>query len=162
MSKRNIKKCVIQSLDGDIKQLREKGYSLEYIGGKGGVTRERIRQVINKYYPGTKPKSFSESQVANMLGISTDILRDRRKKGLVHPVKIGNTYRYDEKILEDIKLLVNRPCRICGEPIPSGHIKLCEKCSLMMRNPKLRLTLPGEREKHKIHMIRWKETHKRA
>jgi hypothetical protein len=57
----NIKKSVFELLNGDIKRLREAGYSLELIAEKGGVTRERIRQVINIYYPGTRPKTLKKT-----------------------------------------------------------------------------------------------------
>jgi hypothetical protein len=157
MKTNNLKNSVFEILGSEIKTLREEGFSLEYIGKKEGVTRERIRQVINKYYPGIKPVSFSESKAANILGITTEILRKRRIQGLIHPVKIGQTYRYDEKTTEAARLLLNKSCRICGEPVPPGNIKLCKTCSIIMRNPKSRLSLPGEKERHGIYMKHWKE-----
>lgn len=153
------KKSVMQLLDGEVKRLREAGYSLEQIAEKGGVTRERIRQIINKFYPGTKPKLLSERQVAKTFGVSAPVIGNLRTRGVTHPVRIGNVYRYDEKTIEEVKTVLNRPCRICGNPIFPGNIKLCGKCSAMMGDWKLRLSLPGEREKLKRSIKRWQETH---
>ena len=159
MPKDKTKKSVMQLLDGEIKQLREAGYSLEQIADKGGVSKERVRQIIKKFYPGTKPKLLSQRQVAKRFGVSPGTIANLRKRGLVCPVRIGNTCRYDEKTVEEVKTVLNRPCRICGNPVFPGNIKLCEKCSAMMRDQKLRLSLPGEREKLKKATKRWKATH---
>ena len=159
MPKYKAKKSVIQLLGGEIKQLREAGYSLKQIADKAGVTRERIRQIINKYYPGTKSNLLSEPQVANTFGVSSTLIRNLRRQGLIHPVRIGNAIRYNKKAIEEIRTALNRPCRICGNPVFPGNTKLCEKCSTMMRDPKLRLSLPGEREKLKKAVRRWNEAH---
>ena len=68
MPKDKTKKSVMQLLDGEIKQLREAGYSLEQIADKGGVSKERVRQIIKKFYPGTKQKLLSQRQVAKRFG----------------------------------------------------------------------------------------------
>lgn len=146
---------VIELLDGDIKKMREAGYTLAQIAQRGGVTRERIRQVINTFYPGTKPKTLTESQTAKMLGVTLDIIKGLRIKGVIQPIKIGAFYRYDRKNLRKIKAALNRFCRVCGNPVPPGNTKLCESCSVKMRNPKLRLSLPGERQKQKDGQKRW-------
>ncbi len=155
----NIKKSVLELLNGDIKLLREAGYSFKLIAEKGGVTRERIRQVINKYYPGTKPKSLKETEAARTLGVSEYTLWKLRRQGLVHPVKIGPFYRYNEKTLDDARKAMVRSCRICGNPVPPGNRKLCKNCSAIMQDPKSRLSLPGERERHHECVKRYRETH---
>lgn len=159
MPKDIFKLSVMELLDGEIKLLREAGYSLEQIAEKGGVTRERIRQIINRFYPGVKSKLLSERQVAKTFGVSPSTISSLRRRGLIHPVKIGDTYRFDEKTVEEVKTALNRPCRICGTPIFPGNTKLCEKHSAMMRDQKLRLSLPGERETLKKAVKRWNETH---
>lgn len=159
MPKDTFKLTVMELLDGEIKLLREAGYSLEQIAEKGGVTRERIRQLINRYYPGVKSKLLSERQVAKTFGVSPSTISSLRRRGLIHPVQIGDTYRFNEKAVEEVKTALNRPCRICGNPIFPGNTKLCDKCSATMRANKLRLNLPGEREKLKKAVKRWNETH---
>jgi hypothetical protein len=89
----------LELLNGDIKRLREAGYSLQQIAEKRGVTRERIRQVINKYYPGTEPKTLKETEAARTFGVLEFILWKLRGRGLVHPMKIDHFYRYNEKTL---------------------------------------------------------------
>ncbi len=153
---------VIEFLDGDIKRLREAGYTLQQIAEKGGVTRERIRQIIERYYPGVEPKLLLQSEVAKRFGVPRSTLEGFIERGLTHPIKRGSRYRYDDKALEEVKKALNTPCRICGQPIASGNTRLCEKCSIMMRNPKTRLKLPGELEKHRKAVKLWREKHAKA
>jgi len=160
MFENNIKKTVLELLNGDIKRLREAGYSFELIAEKGGVTRERIRQVINKYYPGTEPKTLKETEAARTLGVSGSILGKLRRQGHVHPMKIGHFYRYNEKTLDEARNAMVGSCRICGNPVPAGNSKLCKNCSAIMKDPKSRLSLPGERERHHESVKRYRETHK--
>jgi len=155
-------KSVRQLFGGEIKRLREEGYSLQQIGEMVGVTRERVRQILNKYYPGTKPKLLSTRQVAERSGVPESVIRKLRRSGLIHPARMArnsNSYRYEEKTLQEVKIALSRPCRICSNPILLGNMTLCAKCSTMMRDPKLRLSLPGERERHKIAMRLWRKRH---
>ena len=160
MARKAYRKTVIELLDGDIKRLREEGYTLSEIAKKGGVTKERIRQVISQFYPGTKPRVYAESKAASMLGISTYKIGALRKQGLIHPKKYGRIYRYDKETLKEVRMALSKPCRICGNPIPSGKLTLCDECSAMMKNPSKRLKLPGEREKYNQSVNRWNKEHK--
>jgi hypothetical protein len=146
---------VVELLDGDIKKMREAGYTLSQIAQRGGVTRERIRQVINEFYPGTKPKTLTELQVAKKLGVPSRIIKDLRIKGVIQPIIIGDSYRYNGRILRKIITALTRSCKICGNPVPRGNIKYCENCSIKMRNPRLRRLFPDEQQKQKESQKRW-------
>lgn len=154
------KKTTMQLLDGDIKRLREEGYTLQQIGEKGGVTKEWIRQILKQYYPGTKSKVLSESQTAKILGVSITKIIHLRRKGLIRPEKTNKNYRYDEKTIEEVKKTLYKPCRICGNPIPPRNTTLCAVCSEKSRNSKSKLSLPGEREKYNKRIIQWNKIHK--
>lgn len=160
MAKDNSKKSVVELLDGEIKRLREAGYTFQQIAEKGGVTRGRIEQVIKKYYPGTEPRTLNEKEAAKLLGIPYDTLLRLRRNGLVHPVKLGRFYRYDGKTLEEVRKAMIKPCRICGNPVPPGKKSLCAKCSAMIKDPKLRMSLPGERERHHVFLKNYRMTHR--
>lgn len=154
------RKSVIELLDGSIKELREAGYSLEHIGKKGGVTKERMRQVIKKYYPGIKPKLPTERQVAKMLVISPIVIVNFRNKGLIKPTKFGPLYRYDKKTINQLKKLLKKVCRICGKPLNSRRRTLCENCSSSADKPMNEADLLKLREKRREYVKRYRKNHK--
>jgi len=49
--------------------LRSEGKTLQQIGDQLGVSRERVRQVLAKYWPGCRPPPSGE-EAAKMLGMS--------------------------------------------------------------------------------------------
>lgn len=153
------KKTAIELYGEDIRRLTEEGYSCDQIGKKLGVSRQRIWKLRKRFYPEAKPKWPNDSQTAKIFGISVSTLKNLRERDLIHPLMVGHFYRYDDNAQEEIKKVRNRSCRICGSPIPPRHWALCLKCSAQIKDPKLRLALPGEREKHNIAMRNWKKRH---
>ena len=123
------------------------------------MIKERIRQIIARYYPGLKPKLLSEHKAVKVLGISYETIKDLRDYFWIHPIKRGDIYRYDKKTLEKVRKLLKKTCRICGKPVPKGNSKLCKDCSAIMKDSKLIWSLPGMREKHREYVKRYREIH---
>ena len=58
---------VVQIYDGLIADMRKEGYTLQEIGDKVktpnhpmGVTKERVRQVLHRFYPAAQPRGMSD------------------------------------------------------------------------------------------------------
>ena len=66
---------VVETFNGEISALRRDGYSLQSIGDVIGVTRKRVRQILNEYYSGTAIPLLAESQVAKLCGCSYMTIR---------------------------------------------------------------------------------------
>lgn len=115
-------KSVWQTYDGQVKELREQGMTLQVIGNKFGVTRERIRQILVEHYGTTTIQLVTRVRLAKLLGCSYWKLAFLEKKGVLNPRNIGKYYFYDRDEMEKAALEVMRPrapdveriCEICG------------------------------------------------
>ena len=65
--------------------LRSDGKTLQQIGNQLGVSRERVRQVLAKYWPGCRPPPSGE-EAAKMLGMSYRQFRAAAKAVGVQPI----------------------------------------------------------------------------
>lgn len=80
-------------------------------------------------------ETYKISQIAKLLGLSSDTIRFYEKKGLVHPsVNPDNQYReYDlDNILELLDIIYYRhriyPYRIFSPSAPAEAGKICMSC----------------------------------
>lgn len=131
----------------ELKNLREQGYTLQEIGDKYGVTRERIRQLLATHYGTTRLSTLvPRMTLAKLMGHSDDVLLRLEREGLVKPIHHNAQYLYDTKDIEQIsKMLIPKPlivkleriCQICGAKFylrpshirPSSPGKFCSnKC----------------------------------
>lgn len=119
---------VVAIYNGEIATMRREGKTLQSIGDKIGVTRERVRQILNQYYGGTKTSFLSEHQVAVLCGCSDQIIRRMREQGLVNPRLYGHYYLYDRDEVEKAYLAYLRQCAMCGVLIGLTR-KYCKECS---------------------------------
>lgn len=115
-----------QIYNGEIKTLRNEGYSLRLIGDKFGVSRERIRQILNQHY-GTIVRSgfVSRNKLSKLLKCAEFTLRKLEQEGTLNPKHMGGNYLYDrdeseKAALEIYRLPHNRPdleriCQECGK-----------------------------------------------
>jgi endogenous inhibitor of DNA gyrase (YacG/DUF329 family) len=128
----------------ELKTLREQGYTLQEIGNRFGVTRERIRQLLVEHYGTTKLSNLvPRLEFARLIGHSDDTLTRLEKEGLVRPIHYGFYYLYDLKDKDRVsKLLIphrivkiERTCEVCGVKFyrrasgirPSSPGKFCSK-----------------------------------
>lgn len=90
-----MKLSVWETYNGQVKQLRNQGLSLAKIGDKVGVTRERIRQILEKHYGTTIPSGLiPRIRLAKLLGCSDPMLKTFENEGKVHPSRRGDRVWY--------------------------------------------------------------------
>ena len=126
-----MKKVLIWELHGlRIVEMRRSGYTLQEIGDSIGVTRERVRQVLQERCGRIEKLFLTESEVASEIGCSIWRVVNLRKRGILKPCRRGNSLNYyDRGELENIRLAIQRYCLNCGEPLPINHIgKYCANC----------------------------------
>lgn len=119
---------VVEIYNGEILAMRKDGDTLQSIGDKIGVTRERVRQILNQYYGGTKTSFLSEHQVAVLCGCSDRIIGRMREQGLVNPRLSGHYKLYDRDEVEKAYLAYLRQCAMCGASIGLTR-KYCKECT---------------------------------
>jgi len=115
---------VIEIYNGRILDMRREGYTLQQIGDATGVTRERVRQILNKYFGGTKHDYLSEQEVARRIGCSYGPLERLRLEGLINPKRYGRFWLYDMDMVQKAQkilgvgqrgALITLICKICGK-----------------------------------------------
>lgn len=129
-----------------IRQLREQGYTLESIGSKFDITRERVRQILQQRY-GTTQMSLlvSRQRFAALLGCSYRLLENLERKELVSPICSGKLRLYDKRSLGEVAELVAKTrtlkpvieltCETCGKKFyrksycirPTSSGRFCSK-----------------------------------
>jgi len=118
-------KGVWETYDGQVKQMREQGLSLQAIGDNVGVTRERVRQILRRHYGTTESKFVSRERLAKFLGCSDYLLARLEERGALSPLHSGGRYLYSpeeaegavERLIEhltSLPVVVERICESCG------------------------------------------------
>ena len=110
--------------------LRSDGKTLQQIGDLLGVSRERVRQVLAKYWPGCRPPPSGE-EAAKMLGMSYRQFRAAVKTVGVQPInKTPNRMRWAPEVLPLISMAhKSSECYTCGQPLPSSRrVYCCQLC----------------------------------
>ena len=101
--------------NGQVKALRNQGLTLQAIADRVGVTRERIRQILEEHYGTTEiPGFIVRSQLAELIGCSGWLLISLEKRGVLNPIHSGSYYLYDRDESEKAALAVAqmRPKRV--------------------------------------------------
>lgn len=106
-----------------IKQLRDEGYTLQVIGDKFNLTRERIRQILEQHYGSTVMTDvITKNKMSQVLGCSVTRLNTLERKGILRPLHDGYVHVYDKVGVEKARAgLMNHPiqkveriCKVCG------------------------------------------------
>ncbi len=110
-----------------IKSLRDAGYPLHIIAREVGVSKERVRQVLQKHYGSTQLSDLVyREKVARIAGCSVRFLKSLEDRGVIKPIHRGAHYLYTQaevsKVItvvrsskSNIKPLIPRQCQMCGK-----------------------------------------------
>ncbi len=94
-------------------EMRRSGYTLQEIGDCFGVTRERIRQILQENCGKIEIPLLTETMVAKEIGCPIGRLRKLRIQGLVKPRhRRKNLHYYDKGELENVKLALRKHCSV--------------------------------------------------
>lgn len=147
--------------NGEVANLRSCGYTLQEIGDKCGVTRERIRQILHRFYPDNLyPDVFMTHEISIKLGISDGRVLSLCKRMNISPIKTPHHSRWDQYVLPLLSYTISHIfCRVCGKPVePPRTIYCSAECNQIYGDS--RYSRSAEyREKQKICHKRWRENH---
>ena len=104
----------------EMKVYRDKGYTLQQIGNLASLSRERVRQLLNKTYGRAKPENMiGITQMQKTLGVNYDTLAGYLKSRGIKPRQY-----YPVEILAACK----KVCAHCGKEMSIGRVKYCLEC----------------------------------
>lgn len=116
-----------------------KGITSVDIGLKAGITRERVRQRLHRYFcnhPEAYPLGHREQETAKILNVSPSKLAVLRKAGKSTILRLGQSYIYSEKSIKKLQHILAKHCRTCGKLIPPGKYSYCEVCRVQEHRDK--------------------------
>ncbi len=112
---------------GYLKRRRDAGATLKKIGDEVGCTKQRIHQILVKYY-GTADSegTLSTSQLLKQLTCSANTLHILRKERAISQVLKG---KWKPETIDIILEL--RKCKMCGQPVSKYRRTYCsEACAV--------------------------------
>lgn len=129
--------------DAKMVELRRAGFTLETIGARFRITRERARQILEREWPG-----------------NGEAVREKRRE----EARLAEEQAERERFERDA-----RPCAVCGDltlrqqdrDTQKRHF-ICEKkaCRATPHTSRWRFdNVPGAREKHRRNCIAWQKAH---
>lgn len=154
-------KSVWETYNGQVKELRNQGLTLQAIGDKVGVSRERIRQILNKHYGTAATPLISRTRLAKIIGCSVPVLTKLEKQGRVKPIHIGFYCLYNRDMAEEAMLALQKQCEHCGEPIPIGFYlqKYCPHCSEEYKRYSYPFKSKEAKRKSNDASLKWQKAH---
>jgi predicted transcriptional regulator len=119
-----------------IYSLRQAGATLQQIADSIGLTRERIRQILNRDYRTTKRRQLSSEQLCRISGLPRNQILRLYHYNIISPVREWTTGKKNhllwppDTVREVIKYYYrNHTCKICHQSIPKGRWLYCsERC----------------------------------
>lgn len=162
----------VKVYNGLIPTMRKSGATLQEIADNcGGISGERIRQILNQYYAGTKVELLRESDLAQIFNCPICHIARLRLSGKITPIK--NTSRlifYSPSQLADIARAVIKHCAKCGKEVEKFKSKYCQECGeSYQKNPwpirseeSKRNSIQASRNWQKEHPERFREITDRA
>lgn len=110
----------------EMAKLRDEGYTLQQIGDKFNISRERVRQILVKVPPEIREGSLlSLRQAAAVLKCNTRTLLELVESGVLKPAskQVGRIL-FRESDLRSVRIPI-KTCIICGHPIPQRRRTYC-------------------------------------
>lgn len=150
---------IFETYNGVIAQMRRSGSTLAEIGNVVGVSRERIRQILNQYYGGTHMACLTENKLAEVIGCYVNRLVELRQKGILRPRHTSSLYIYDQREAEKAMLAIQKFCIHCGEPVPKYNSSYCNVCSTEQRRKPWKFRSEESKKQCREAMNRWNDAH---
>lgn len=122
-----------------IEAMRRKGFTLERIGAEFGLTRERVRQILDESWVVHGEGLLTAHEVAEMCGCSLSCVYHHQRLGHITPI---DSTRKDKSHLLFAKSEVSRltkflteatKCEKCGGDKASNG-KMCKPCGVKFRS----------------------------
>ena len=146
--------------DGEVATLRA-DHTLQEIGDKCGVTRQRIKQILDRFYPDrANLTALTSGQIAQILGISTNRVSQLCERNNIIPIRKVHhapTFYSQDVPSRLAEIIASVVCKVCGNHIEWPRTSYCsEECAKVYPNARYRRSLEF-RQKRVLSAKRWNE-----
>lgn len=158
------RQSVWQVYNVQIAELRKQGHTLQEIGDRVGVTRERVRQILEEHYGRIEIPLLPECKAAELIGCNPTRLDKLRRLGIIQPKRQGRCFRYSREDIEEAMLALQKQCLHCGEALrlKGRERKYCPACSKECRRYYYPFYGEEKKRKHNEKTRHWAEQHQEA
>lgn len=160
--KNYIRIMISKAKPSSIYQMRQSGATLQQIANRCGISRERVRRLLIKYYGSTRIQDFlTMTELAHLAGCTQRYIYKLEQRGTIKPAKVigrGRTL-WDAETAATITLFIDsHRCRVCNEPVPSNRQVYCSRaCAL--KAPRYENNPEQARRLQKARVAKWRATH---
>ena len=145
-----------------MQRMRQSGNSLQQIGDRFGISRERVRRLLTKHYGSTRVQELlTPAEVARLAGCNYRHMVKLTRGGVIQPAMVVGRQRtlwQPATVAAIVSYIDRHRCRVCHRPLPSDRqVYCCHTCYLEARRYKNRPE--AWRRRHKERVARWKASH---
>lgn len=138
-------------------QMRQSGATLEQVGSRFGITRQRVWQLLTKHYGSTRVHELlTTTELCRLAGCTWKYIKNLKRRHIIQPAKVvGQSLLWETETIVTIILYIDgRCCPVCQLPVPSNRQVYCSRqCYLEARRYK---NQPEEaKRRHNERVARW-------
>lgn len=153
---------VVQTRPEIMYQMRQSGATLDQLGSRFGISRERARQLlIARYGSARVRKLLTTTELCRLVGCTWKYIDKLKWRGVIQPAMMvghGRTLWKPESVVAVIEYTDRYRCPVCHRPVPSYRKVYCSRrCYLEARRYK---NQPLEaKRRHNERVKRWRTEH---
>ena len=122
---------VVQTRVDTMHQMRQSGATLDRVGSRFGITRERVRQLLTSHYGSTKVQELlTTTELCRLAGCTWNYVNKLKQGGVIQPAKVvgqGRTLWKPETIATIIIEIDCHRCPVCYQPLSSDRLVYCSR-----------------------------------
>jgi len=112
-------------------QMRQSGATLDRIGSRFGITRERVRQLLTKHYGSTRIQDLlTIAELARLSGCGYSYIDKLKRRGVIQPAMVVSHKKalWKPETIATITTYIDRHrCPMCHGPVPSNRQVYCSR-----------------------------------
>ena len=153
---------IVQTRPDIMHEMRQSGATLDQVGSRFGITRERVRRLLAREYGSTRVRGLlTAAELARLAGCTWKYIDKLRRRGVIQPAMVvghGRTLWSPETAAVIIEYIDRHRCPVCHRPVPSNRQVYCSRaCYLEAHRYK---NQPEEvRRRHNERVKQWKAQH---
>jgi len=139
-------------------QMRQSGATLDRVGSRFGITRERVRQQMTEHYGSTRVQDLlPATALARLSGCGYSYIDKLKRRGVIQPAMVvghRKTLWKPETIATIIEYIDRHRCPICHQPLSSNRWVYCSQ-EHYLEARRYKNQPEGAKRRHNERVERW-------